>query len=140
MDKKENGEIRNLAKLAKNRLRNGFWEEYNSKVKKGVENAKEQGKNTSNVINYYKTVAVREILQSDEKNEEFYQKVKTILDKEGEVSNMIARLCDENLLKSMNFSDKQRYIFEISAKYCECKKRYEAEKNYGVYETVKKVN
>lgn len=137
---KSDNEIKSLAKLAKNRLKNGFWEDYNSKVKKGVENAKQTGKNTSNVITYYKTLAVREIMQNNAVKEEFYQRVKTILDEEGEVSNMIARLCDQNYLNSLNFSDKQRYIFDVSNEYCECKKRYDSEKNYGCVAPLKKVN
>lgn len=139
MENNESGNIKNLAKLAKNRLKKGFWEDYNTQVKNGVENAKEDGKCTSNVINYYKTLAVREIKNNDDSKEEFYQKVKRILDEEGEVSNMIARLCDEERLKGMNFSDRQRYIFDISAEYRECKIRYDEEKKYGNFSEIKQV-
>lgn len=140
MQNSENTEIRNLAKLAKSRLKNGFWEDYNSKVEKVVKTATEEGKSASNVINYCKAMAVRKILNSDKQDEEFYLKVKEILDSDGEVSNMIARLIDENLFKSLSFSERERYLFEISAKYCECKKRYDAEKNYGTYILNEKAN
>lgn len=133
MQKAEGG-LKNLAKQAKGRMRSGFWEDYKETVQSNVKIAKEEGERTSNVIKYYKTLAIREIMSSDENKENFYKKVKAILDEEGEVSNMIARLCDENYLKTLSFSDKQRYLFEISESYCECKKRYYAEKKYGGYQ------
>ena len=123
-------ELKNLAKLAKKRLSGGFWEDYKERVQDDVKIAREEGESTSNVIEYYKTLAVREILRNDEEKELFYKKVKKILDEEGEVSNMIARLCDEEHLRGLNFSDKQRYLFEIADKYCECKMRYDAEKRF----------
>ena len=125
-------DIKNLAKLAKNRLKNGFWEDYNSRIQSGVQTAKDEGKNTSNVIKYYKNLAVNKIKNDGKEQEEFYLRVKKILDEEGEVSNMIARLCDAEYLQSLNFGEKQRYLFEISARYCECKNRYDTEKNYGI--------
>ena len=59
-------EIKSLAKLAKQRLKSGFWEECRENVNESLTRAKEEGENTSNVIRYYKSEVARVISNKNE--------------------------------------------------------------------------
>ena len=67
----------------------------------------------------------------DEQLEEFYLKVKDILEKFGDVSDMIGRLCDVEYMKTLNFQQKERYLSDIASKYRACRERYEQEKKFA---------
>ncbi len=131
MKKNDEGKIKSLAKMAKNRLRTGFWESYREDMHKKVKMAEEEGIGTSNIINYYKIKAEQSVNPVNESDEAFYNKVKHILDVYGDVGDMIGRLCDEELMNKMNFQQMQRYIFELGDKYLKARERYEKEKQYG---------
>ena len=124
-------EIKNMAKLAKQRLKSGFWEDCKEKVSEGVTKAKEEGDNSSKVIRYFKTEVSRVIVGSNQADENFYQRVKYILDTYGDVSDIIGRLCDEEYMSGLTFQQKERYVSEIAQKYRECRERYEQEKKYA---------
>lgn len=122
-----------LAKMAKNRLKNGFWEDYKTTVQNGVTAAETEGLARSNVINYYKARVSEKILRvSTEEDAAFYQRVKHILDTYGDVSDILGRLCDEEYMSTLVFEQKQRYLFNLAARYRECRTRYEQEKKFSV--------
>lgn len=125
-------EIKNLAKMAKLRLKTGFWEDYKTTVENNVSLAETEGISQSNVIKYYKTKVNETISGKAEKESAFYLKVKDILDTYGDVSDILGRLCDESYMKTLSFQGRQRYLFELAAKYRECRKRYEQEKKFSM--------
>ena len=131
MAKKQSTQMKSLAKLAMQRMKNGFWEECKENVSESVEKAKEEGTNTSNVIRYCKTKVTQVVEGKDAKMEEFYQKVKSILDLYGEVSDIIGRLCDLEYMKTLTFQQKERYLSEVAQKYRICKERYDQEKKFS---------
>ena len=118
-------EIKNLAKVAKGRMKNGFWSDYLESVDNTPDGCDAR---KSEVLQYYRIKAVRQLNSAD--NELFYYKVKNILDTYGDVSDIIGRLCDEELMKTMSFQEKQRYLFELSDRYRECRERYFEEKKF----------
>lgn len=124
-------QIKNLAKKAKERLKNRFWENYCENVTAQVEKAREEGENTSKVISYYKSQAARAISDTIEKDEEFYLKVKSILDLYGEVSDILGRLCDLEYMNTLNYQQKERYISNLAEKYRSAKERYDQEKRFS---------
>lgn len=124
-------EIKNLAKLAKQRMKSGFWEECKESVSESIIKAQSEGENTSNVIRYCKSKVASVIDGKDEQMEEFYLKVKDILEKFGDVSDMIGRLCDVEYMKTLNFQQKERYLSDIASKYRACRERYEQEKKFA---------
>ena len=130
MAKSSKKEIKSMAKLAKQRLKSGFWEECQEHVSESVTKAKEEGENSSSVIRYYKSRVTRVIGGYNEECEAFYQKVKGILDLYGEVSDIIGRLCDLDYMKTLNFQQRERYLTDIASKYRECKERYDQEKKF----------
>lgn len=133
MSKNTKSGFKVLAKMAKNRLKNGFWEDYKTTVQNGVTAAETEGLARSNVISYYKARVSEKILRaSTEEDAAFYQKVKHILDTYGDVSDILGRLCDESYMRTLSFEQKQRYLFNLAAKYRECRTRYEQEKKFSV--------
>lgn len=131
MKNKNDGEIKNLAKMAKKRLQTGFWEDYRENVRQKIEIAQNEGIQKSNVINYYRVKAQKQLTKTKQEDDSFYCKVKDILDSFGEVSDMIGRLCDKTAMQSMTFEEKQRYLFELSEHYLVCRERYYNDKKYS---------
>lgn len=118
-------EIKNLAKVAKGRMKNGFWSDYLENVDNTPDGCDAR---KSEVLRYYRIKAVRQL--NGAADELFYYKVKNILDTYGDVSDIIGRLCDEELMKTMSFQEKQRYLFELSDRYRECREHYFEEKKF----------
>ncbi|MBR3864873.1 MAG: hypothetical protein IKJ19_07180 [Clostridia bacterium] len=127
-------QIKNLAKQAKERLKNHFWEDYKENLTQKVVKAKEEGENTSNVIRYYKNQASKVIQGNNVLDEEFYQKVKYILDTFGETSDIIGRLCDLEYMKGLNFQQRERYLSDVASQYRNAKERYDNEKKFAFEE------
>lgn len=119
--------IKDLAKRAKGRLSNGFWSEYRINLEELT--ADEQRIiEKSEILNYFRAKAANEL--RNDKEERFYEKVKYILDTEGDVCNIIARLCDDEEMARLDCIARERYVFETSNRYLECRERYEKEKYY----------
>lgn len=131
MQNSNKNELKNLAKMAKRRLKTGFWEDYKAAVETNVSLAENEGISESNVIRYYKTRASEAISGRNEKNDAFYGKVKNILDTYGDVSDILGRLCDEKYMKTLSYQGRQRYLFDLAAKYRECRKKYDQEKKFS---------
>lgn len=125
-------QIKSLAKLAKQRLKSGFWEDCKERVNESVTKAKEEGEQPAEVIRYYKTEVTRVIIGKNEEDEKFYQKVKAILEEFGEVSDIIGRLSDEDYMKTLTFQQREKYISEIATRYRECRERYYQERKFSV--------
>ena len=128
----EEKSLKQYCKDAKNRLKHGFWQNYQTNVDANLKRAREQGISESNVTEFYAS-KVTEIIRSNSESEDvFYHKVKKILDEEGEVSNVIGRLTDKNVYENMTYSEKQRYTLSLSEKYLKALERYKKEKAIGL--------
>ena len=62
------------------------------------------------------------------KDDEFYKKVSKLLSENEFVLNPIMRLIDHDVYDKLSDVAKQNYIYELTDKYNEMKKRYEEEK------------
>lgn len=121
--------LKQYCKEAKNRLKNGFWQDYKRDLDLQLERAEKQGISTSKVKEYYTQRIAKDIKNSQSENEEFYQKVKEMLDTEGEVSNAIGRLTDKEEFEKLSYEEKQRYTLQLSEKYVKAVERYNTEKS-----------
>ena len=119
-------DIKNLAHAAKQRLKNNFWEDGKRNIDANTIAAKAMGLNEGKVKSTLHNRVQSEI--KGEKQDEFYLKVKALLDKEGEVSDAIGRLTDREYYETLSYEEKQRYNLELSNKYLEALKRYKKEK------------
>ena len=118
--------LKGLARQAKQRLKNNFWENCKDNIKQGELQAKNLGLNESKVKSYIGTKVQREI--KGQTPDEFYLKVKNMLDEYGEVSDAIGRLTDRDYYATLSYEEKQRYNLELSTKYLEALERYRKEK------------
>ena len=83
----------------------------------------------SKVKEYCVSRITENIRNHNEAREEFYDKVKKLLDEEGEVSDAIGRLTDKKVLASLDYNEGQRYIMSVSEKYLQAVERYRKEKS-----------
>ena len=115
-----------VARQAKQRLKTNFWQQCKDDVDKSALQAKEMGLNENKVKTrlYGK---VKSSLKGEEKDE-FYQRVKALLDEYGEVSDAIGRLTDKDLYETLSYEERQRYNLELSAKYLQALEKYRHEK------------
>lgn len=124
--------LKELAREAKMRLKTGFWEKYKQNLKEEMEKAKEKGLSTSKVKEYYAQQVEKTVkIGIDEEEELFYQKVKNLLDEEGEVSNALGRLADKEETDKMTYDQRQRYYLRLSDRYLKAVERYKKEKEIG---------
>ncbi len=128
MEQSKGKDLKTKAREAMKRMKSGFWENYRAEVKKMAEKAKSDGVDTSKVVEFYETKNSHTIIKD---SDEFYNKVKFILDTEGEVSDIIGRLIDNEYYKSLDYEQRQRYVLEISRKYRDALERYRREQYFS---------
>ena len=125
MAAQEQGTLKALARRAKARVKNGFWNECKEDMEEKLEKAKEQGLNESKAGRYFATQVSKKI--AGEKEDEFYLKVKELLVGEGEVSDAIGRLTDRQYYDSLTYEEKQRYTLSLSERYLRALERFRRE-------------
>ena len=117
--------IKSAAKEAKSRLKGGFWQNHREDVIGHVDKARINGVCATDVVAYYsQKMEGKNLSQEDE----FYLRVKRILDEEGEVSDMLGRLTDQSVFDTLTYSARQRYMMELSERYQRALLRYKKEK------------
>ena len=117
--------LREEARLAKKRVKSGFWDACQEDISEKKEKAREHGINESKVGRYFKTQVTAKI--EGRKEDDFYVKVKEMLLKEGEVSDAIGRLTDKEYFATLSYEEKQRYTLALSEKYLRALERFRAE-------------
>ncbi|MBE5738053.1 MAG: hypothetical protein E7348_06620 [Clostridiales bacterium] len=120
--------LKQYCREAKKRLKSGFWERYRENLEKELEQAKTIGVPESKVREYFTYTVTNGIEEKKDSEQEFYIKVKTLLDSEGEVSNVIGRLTDKEYFDTLSYEEKQRYNLTLSERYLKALERYKKEK------------
>lgn len=129
--KAEGKNFKSVAKEAKLRLKNGFWQDYETGLRSELKRAKEEGKNESMVERYFAgkvTCSIKGVKDDDE----FYEKVKTLLLSEGEVSDAIGRLTDKEHFATLSYEEKQRYTLRLSERYLKALSRFKREYEFEI--------
>ena len=122
--------LREEARLAKNRIKSGFWKECEEDMSEKKEKAREHGLNESKAGRFFKTQVEAKI--EGKKEDEFYLKVKAMLLSEGEVSDAIGRLTDRAYFDTLTYEEKQRYTLCLSEKYLRALERFRQECEFDV--------
>lgn len=123
-------DIKLIARAAKQRLKTNFWDECKKNVEAGATLAVARGFNERKVKSSLCSKVKKQI--SGEKTDEFYLKVKALLDSEGEVSDAIHRLTDREYYETLSYEEKQRYTLRLSAQYVQALEKYRKEKELGL--------
>ena len=121
----EKSSLREEARKAKIRMKSGFWAQTDAERERKLEKAREHGLNESKAGRYFAAQVSAQI--EGKKEDEFYLQVKKILLSEGEVSNAIGRLTDQELYATLSYEEKQRYTLALSEKYLRALERFRAE-------------
>ena len=121
--------LKQYAKEAKARLKSGFWQDYRKDLDEKIERASEAGVAPSKVKEYYTYVVSENIKSRKDDEEDFYRKVKKILDEEGEISDAIGRLTDKAVFETLSYNERQKYTLTLSDRYLKAVERYNREKS-----------
>ena len=123
--------FKEYAKRAKERLKNGFWEQAKQNLQTEKQVAATLGLNAAKVGEEQRRKLQRQIYDYDGfcEEQEFYAKVEAILDSDELVSNPIMRLADQEYLAQLTPAEKQIYISKLAAKYREAVERYRQLRN-----------
>ena len=124
--------IKQYCREAMKRLKSGFWQDYKKGLETELEKAENAGLSKSVVKEYYTQQVKTKVKNVKDGDEEFYARVKKLLDEEGEVSNAIGRLTDKEYFESLDYEERQRYTLSLSEQYLKAVERYRKEKLYGV--------
>ena len=125
MSNEKSRTLREEARLAKHRIKSGFWKECKDNLTEQKEKAREQGLNESKAGRFFKTQVEAQI--EGRKEDDFYLRVKEMLLSEGEVSDAIGRLTDKAYYQTLSYEEKQRYTLTLSEKYLRALERFRAE-------------
>jgi hypothetical protein len=120
--------LKQYCKEAKKRLKSGFWQNYRKNLSEELARAEQRGIASSKVKEYYAYKVSGDIKNTKDEFNEFYVKVKKLLDEEGEVSNAIGRLTDKEYFEKLSYEEKQRYTLSLSEQYLKAVERYKKEK------------
>ena len=126
----DNKSIKDYCKEAKKRMKSKFWQDYKERVDTSVQEGEKSGIQSSKVVEYYQLKTASTIRGVNTQDEEFYQKVKILLQTYGEVSDAMGRLTDKEYFSTLSYEQKQRYLLELSSKYLRAKERYYKELKY----------
>ena len=117
--------LREEARLAKQRVKSGFWTKCEEDFTEKKEKAREHGLNESKAGRFFKTQVETKI--EGKKEDNFYLRVKEMLLSQGEVSDAIGRLTDREYYDTLTYEEKQRYTLMLSEKYLRALERFREE-------------
>lgn len=117
--------FKSVAREAKKRLKSGFWENCKDELTSEIARAKDAGLNESRACRYFAGKVSCTIRGGDD--DAFYERVKTMLLTEGEVSDAIGRLTDRAYYSTLTYEEKQRYTLSLSERYLKALERFRRE-------------
>ena len=123
--KKGERTLREEARRAKDRVKSGFWAECKADMDKQMERVRKAGVNESKASRYFAEQISAKISGAPE--DEFYLRVKEMLLSEGEMSDAIGRLTDQEYYQTLSYEEKQRYNLSLSEKYLRALERFRRE-------------
>lgn len=111
--------FKQYSKMAKERLKNGFWENARKEMAHEKEVAATLGIDSRQVVEQQRRKLEKQIYDYDGFCEEevFERKVKQILQSDELVLNPIMRLADQNYMQTLTPTEKQTYITKLAARY-----------------------
>lgn len=118
--------FKEYAKKAKQRMKNGFWEQAKQQINAEKQVAATLGLNPRKVGEEQHRRLQQQIYDYEGfvEEQEFYKKVEAILDSNETVSNPIMRLADQSYMATLTPNDKQAYISRLAARYRQAVERY----------------
>ncbi len=118
--------FKDYAKRAKERLKNGFWQQAIEQVRREKQVAATLGLNARAVGQQEHQNLQRQIYDYDGfcRDQQFYKKVQEILSSNQTVQNPIMLLADQEYMKSLSAEEKQQYLLQVASKYRKALEKY----------------
>ena len=118
--------LKEYAKRAKERLKNGFWEHAKQQLAQEKQVAATLGISQHKVAEEQHRKLQRQIYDYDGfcEEQEFYAKVVQILTSQDTVSNPLMRLADQDYMSKLTPEQKQTYIQKLAQKYRQAVDKY----------------
>ena len=118
--------FKDYAKKAKERLKNGFWENAKQQLQQEQQVAATLGLNFRKVAEEQHRKLQKQIYDYDGfcEEEQFYKKVEEILDSDQVISNPIMRLADQDYMAKLSPEEKQLYISKLASRYRQAVEKY----------------
>ena len=118
--------FKEYAKRAKERMKNGFWENVQRSLQHEKEVAATTGISQRRVGEEHRRKVEQQIYDYDtyRAEEDFYQKVVEMLTGDEIVINPIMRLADKQVLQSLSPSDRQVYLSNVATRYRKAVEKY----------------
>lgn len=118
--------LKQYAKRAKERMKNGFWEQAKTQLAHEKQVAATLGISPHKVAEEQHRKLQRQIYDYDGfcEEQEFYNKVVQILTSEQTISNPIMRLADQTYMAKLTPEQKQTYVQKLATKYRSAVERY----------------
>ena len=118
--------FKEYAKRAKERMKNGFWENARQRLQQEREVAATTGVNTRKLSEEHKRSIERQIYDYDGfcREEEFYRQVVDMLTSDEIVTNPIMRLADKDYMSNLTPSERQTYLSKVAARYRKAVEKY----------------
>ena len=115
--KRERGFLRAQAKAARSRLAHGFWE---------IEREKRSGIDDEKIGCYIKQLGLQiGATPIDAEEENLYQRVSAVLCVAN--ANPLSQVLDRSHMAGLSSAERERYVFQMSAKVHKCIERYNQE-------------
>ena len=122
--------LTSVARRANRRHKTGYWSKRRAEAEEVAARARSMGLNENKVRE-----GIYNRVRSDirgEKPDDFYLKVKELLDSCGEVSDALGRLTDREYYNSLGYAEKQRYNLDLASRYNAALEKYRREKESGL--------
>ena len=127
-------ELKKRAILAKQRMRMGYWQRMNAEKQRQLENIEKADVQSMQLVKEIQRATILRDegsalgIMSVERDEMLYQKVVALLESNEIILNPIGVLVEKELYEKMDSGNRQKYILDLSKKFCEMKERYHLEK------------
>ena len=118
--------LKDYAKRAKERMKNGFWEQAKQQFEEEKQVAATLGISPHKIAEEQHRKLQRQIYDYDGfcEEQEFYAKVVQILTSAQTVSNPLMRLADQEYMAKLTPEQKQTYIQKLAQKYRQAVDKY----------------
>jgi hypothetical protein len=118
--------LKEYAKRAKERMKNGFWEQAKVQLAQEKQVAATLGISPHKIAEEQHRKLQRQIYDYDGfcEEQEFYNKVVAILTSSETISNPLMRLADQNYMAKLSPEQRQAYIQKLASKYRTAVERY----------------
>jgi hypothetical protein len=118
--------LKEYAKRAKERMKNGFWEQAKVQLAQEKQVAATLGISPHKIAEEQHRRLQRQIYDYDGfcEEQEFYNKVVAILTSTETISNPLMRLADQNYMAKLSPEQRQAYIQKLASKYRTAVERY----------------